>query len=469
MKKNLILLIILILIGAYYFWDTGRIEKKEKAEEQAKKVFVHSNENIGQITIDKGTEIISAKKDGQNWLLTSPLQTAGDKTAWDSIARTLGDAKSLRTIKDVTASLTPYGLDQPALKVTIADVDGATPETIVFGKKTPTGSETYAMISGATNQVLTVYNYVQSAADKSLFDLRDKTIVAMDPNDVQRIDVQVGPTEYQLSRGTDPEWTLTAPFQARADKLKVDSAINKIRNGRVKKFIDENPTDLAQYGLVEPATRVVFWVGQPGTESQWSSKALLFGASAQTADQVYAKREGQNNVFAVESSILSDLPADPKVFRLNKITDVKSWDINHVAIAQAGATIFEASKEGMDWALIKPQEGKVDYSDISDVIRAITDLEVYDFVSGVTDETTLGLDQPELVFSLTTQDATEEIALSAPKPHDFVEVRYGVREKPREIYALLIDDASEAVQKALNVKPKQEEPTPSEKEEKSER
>ncbi len=468
MKKNLILLIILILIGVYYFWDTERIEKKEKAEEEAKRVFVHTNENIGQITIDKGTETISAKKEGENWLLTSPLQTAGDKTAWDSIARTLGDAKSQRTIKDVTASLTPYGLDQPAMKVTIADVDGATPETILFGKKTPTGSETYAMLSSATDQVVVVYNYVQTSADKSLLDLRDRTIVSMEPNDVQRIDVQVGPTQYQLSRGTDPEWTLTAPFQARADKTKVDGAINKIRNGRVMKFIDENPTDLAQYGLVEPATRVVFWVGQPGTESQWSSKALLLGVSSETADQVYAKREGQNNVFSVESSILTDLPEDPKTFRLNKITDVKSWDVNHLAIVQAGETIFEASKEEIDWTLIKPMEGKAEYSDISDVVRAITDLEAYDFVAGVTDETPLGLDQPELVFTLTTEDGTNSIALSAPRQKDFVEVRYGVREKPREVYALLIDDASEAVQKALDVKPKEEEPTPSAEEEKSE-
>jgi hypothetical protein len=458
MKKNLVLVAILAAIAVFYLWDTRRIKEKEEAEEEAKKVFVHDGGNIGQITLDKGTEVISAKKEGENWLLTSPLETQGDKTNWNSIANTLGNAKKQRTIESVTPELSAFGLDQPSLKVTIADLGGATPEQILIGKKTPTGSETYAMLTSASDTVFTVYNSVPTAADKSLFDLRDKTILAMETKDVQRVDVAVGPSSYQVSRSGDKDWRITQPFLARGDKTKTEGFINKIRNGRVKQFVDEKPQDLAQYGLVNPATRLVFWIGEPGTESQWSSKTLVLGATSAVSGQVYGKREGQDTVFAVETSILSDVPKSPDALRMRKVTDMRSWDVDRFAVARAGEVILEASKEGTKWMVLGPEKREADYTGVSDLLRAITDLEVYDFVTEATDQTALGIDKPQMKFSLITRSATEEIALSAPQERKALQVCYGARENPRELYALLIDDASEIFSKVAGVKIKEATP-----------
>ena len=459
MKKNLVLIVILLAIAFFYFWDIKRIEKKEAAEEEAKKVFVHEMDDIGRITIDKNTEIIAAKKEGENWLLTSPLQAEGDKTNWNSIARTLADSQKQRTIESAADDLSVYGLDEPELKVTIADVDGATPETILLGEKTPTGSNTYAMLAGASDEVFTVWNSVQTTADKSLFDLRDKTILAMETREVQRVDVTVGDSGYQVSRSGDQDWHVTDPYPARADKTKTEAFINKIRNGSVKEFVDEKPDDLAEYGLVDPATKVVFWIGEPGAESQWSSKTLLLGATSSISGQLYAGREGQDTVFAVEPSILSDLPDSPDALRMRKLTSVRSWEVDHFTVARAGEVVFEASKEGTNWMVLRPQKGEAEYSPVSDVLRAITDLEVYDFVADTTDEAALGIDKPEIVFSMITDSATEEIALSAPRERNALQVCYGVRENPRELYALLVDDASEVFAKVADVKLKDATPT----------
>ncbi|MFH1740805.1 MAG: DUF4340 domain-containing protein [bacterium] len=457
MKKNLILIVVLLVIGLFYFWDTKRIEKQEVAEEKAAKVFVHSKDNIGEITIDKGIETIAAKKEGDNWVLTSPLKADGDKPSWDSISRTLADAKKDRTIESATDSFALYGLDQPEMRVTIADVGGASPETIRFGKQTALGSTMYAMVDGASEEVFTVNNSVKTAADKSLFDLRDKTILAVETPDVQRVDVTIGGSSYQVQRSGDA-WRVTNPYLARADKSKVEGAINKIRNGKIKSFVDEKPDDLAEYGLIEPATRIVFWVGDAGAESQWSSKALLLGATSDISEQSYAKREGQETVFSVESSILSDVPESPEDLRMRKVTDVRSWDVDHFTLARAGEIVFEASKDGVNWMLVQPEEGEVEYSAISDTLRAIADLEIHDFVTDTTDEVALGIDKPEIVFSLTTDKGIEEIALSAPQERNALEVCYGVREDPRELYAILIDDASAVFEKAADVKMKEPEP-----------
>jgi len=468
MKKNLVLLIILVGIGFFYFWDTERIEKREAAEEAAQKLLVHEKDNIGQIRVERETETIAAKKEGENWVLTSPLDTDGDKTAWDSMARTLGNADKQRTIKSASAELANYGLSEPELKVTVADLDGASPETILFGKKTPTGSQTYITLSSATDEVYTVYNSVKTTADKSLFDLRDKTVLAMEPDEVQRVDVTVGDSHFQMTRTGEREWQISEPMQARADRSKIRSFVTKIKNGKIKEFIDEEPDDLAQYGLVEPATRLVFWIGEAGAESQWSSKGLILGSTSSVSGQLYAKRQGQSNVFAVAPSILSDMPATPDSVRQRKVTDIRSWDVDRFSVARAGEIVFEASKEGSAWMVLRPEEGEAEYSTVSDVLREITNLEIYEFVDDVTDESALGLDSPETVFSMMTDSATAEIALSAPQERNQLEVCYGVRPDPREVYAILIDDASAVFSKVDEVELKEEEPAEEEGEEETE-
>ncbi len=468
MKKNLILLIILVGIGFFYFWDTERIEEKEAAEEAAQKLLVHDQGNIGQITIDRETETISAKKEGENWLLTSPLNTEGDKTAWDSIARTLANADKQRTIESASGEFANYGLTDPPLKVTVADLDGASPETILYGKETPTGSETYITLSSATNEVYTAYNTVKTTADKNLFDLRDKTVLAVEPDDVQRVDVTVGDTQFQMTRIGERDWQISEPIQARADRSKIRSFVTKINNGKVKEFVDEQPDDLSQYGLIEPATKLVFWTGEAGAESQWSSKGLLLGSTSSVSGQLYAKREGQSNVLAVEPSILADMPATPDSIRMRKVTDIRSWDVDSFSVARAGDVVFEASKEGSQWMLLKPEEGEAEYSTVSDVLREITDLEIHEFVDDVEDESALGLDSPHMVFSMVTDSATTEIALSAPQERNGLEVCYGVRPEPREVYAVLIDDASAVFSAVNDVKLAEEEPLEEEAEEDTE-
>jgi hypothetical protein len=176
---------------------------------------------------------------------------------------------------------------------------------------------------------------------------------------------------------------------------------------------------------------------------------------------VYGKREGQDTVFAVETSILSDVPKSPDALRMRKVTDMRSWDIDRFAVARAGEVILEASKEGTKWMVLGPEKREADYTSVSDLLRAITDLEVYDFVTEATDQTALGIDKPQMKFSLITRSATEEIALSAPQERKALQVCYGARENPRELYALLIDDASKVFSKVASVKIK--EATPEEK------
>jgi len=239
--------------------------------------------------------------------------------------------------------------------------------------------------------------------------------------------------------------------------------VNRIRGGEIKNFVDENPESLASYGLIGPATKLVFWTGQPGNESSWASRALLLGATSAT-DQIYAMREGQKNVFTVNPQDFNNVPAHLEDLRQKKVCSMKYWDVDRLNVVSAGQTILEASKSAGNWTMLQPKQGTANYNSVSEAARAIADLEAAGFVLGTTEE--YGLGSPELVISLekhssgaiggTAQEATgvvrETLALAFPPNQPAgEEFYYGARMDPLEIYRIKKSSVDELLAKASAV------------------
>lgn len=462
MKKNLILLVILALIAAVFFWDKEREAEKQVREEKEKELLTLKKDEIHEIEIVKGENDFKAVKQGDRWNLVKPLESSGDKNAWDTIANNYSSGKRQRVIEDNPESLAPFGLDKPAVQVSLAGVGGATKAEILLGAQTPTTGKYYAMVKGSS-EVVTVMSSLYSAVDKQLHDLRDKTILDMQAEDVQRVQIAQGDMNVSLDkRGTD-QWVITQPIQARADETKIRDMVNRIRGGEIKNFVDENPESLASYGLIGPATKLVFWTGQPGNESSWASRALLLGATSAT-DQIYAMREGQKNVFTVNPQDFNNVPAHLEDLRQKKVCSMKYWDVDRLNVVSAGQTILEASKSAGNWTMLQPKQGTANYNSVSEAARAIADLEAAGFVLGTTEE--YGLGSPELVISLekhssgaiggTAQEATgvvrETLALAFPPNQPAgEEFYYGARMDPLEIYRIKKSSVDELLAKASAV------------------
>ncbi len=435
MKRNLILLILCAVIAAFYFWDKGQEEKKKDREDKEKQLVTITQDEVNEITIVKGEETIKAVKNGENWRLTEPFDTSGDKIALNAIARNFATSKRERVINDNPESLAPFGLDAPTIKISVAGIDDATKTTMLLGANTPVSGKYYAMVEGASD-IVTITESLYRYADKSLFDLRDKKIVDMEFDTVQKFEVEYDGEKLTLHRVGSDEWIATEPMTARIDGTTINDIVRTAINGEIKQFIEEEPEMLEIYGLVEPATKLVFWGGEPGSESSWASQALLIGTTSTATENWYAKREGQKNVFAVGPQSFNKLTADLNSLRLKKIASKKSWEVDRVKITSAGSVILEASKDGGDWTLLQPKQGKANFSSVSDALRAITDLEAATFVEGATEE--YGLGEPSLLFELQSSDGGETIALasSVKDASGNVEYFYGSRSNPSEIYGV---------------------------------
>ncbi|MEW6234342.1 MAG: DUF4340 domain-containing protein [Candidatus Omnitrophota bacterium] len=460
MKRNLVLLVIAAVIALLYFWDVKRQEQKKELEEKDKEIIALKQDEVKEISIVNKEGTFKAVMDGENWRMVQPFETGGDKSAWDNIARSITDGQKQRVIDENPKDIGVFGLKEPTLQVTVSGVNGATASTLLFGKATPTSGKYYALVKGSS-EVVTVYSSMYTSGDKKLFDLRDKTIVDIDAAKVQRFEVDQPGLKLKADRKGEDEWTITEPVLARADSTKIQDMLSKIKNGKIKQFIDEHPDNLAAYELVQPATRLVFWTGEKANESSWSSRALLIGCTS-TTDNVYAMREGQKNVFAIDPKDLDKVPYDVLSLRMKKISSLRSWDIKNVKVSAASETIFEATKSSGDWYLLPKEEGgklaKAEYSPMMDFVREAVDLEIAQFLDDATK--TADLSQPVLTIELKTDAKSETIALAGPKPSsDGISYYFGMRKEPDEVYALNQDKVEKIIQMAHSVKA-EETPTP---------
>ena len=76
--------------------------------------------------------------------------------------------------------------------------DVPTPTVLQIGAKTPTMGGYYAR-EGEQSKVLMVPTSLFSKFDKTVFNLRDKTVLALDQNQIKRVEVQHG--EQLITRG----------------------------------------------------------------------------------------------------------------------------------------------------------------------------------------------------------------------------------------------------------------------------
>lgn len=448
-KTNLILIFVLAILAAFFFLDTQRQETQREIEERERQILAFDSAEIASITLEKpGENPIQAERDGESWRLAQPVDYPGDQAAWDNIVNSVGGGQRQQIIDVEPVDPSLYGLDAPRVTVRFQSQDSDETATLAFGNETPISGQYYALIA-ESGEVATVRASLFNAVNRSLFDLRDKTVLTLQTDSVQRVEVKSQKVDYTVERYGDDQWMLTEPVQARAEEASVRGLISAIRNAKIQQFIDDAPDMPEAYGLVEPATRLTFWVGDANNPAELAARALLIGATT-PAEQLYVKRGGQENVFTIDPRDLNALPTRVEELRKKTLTPLRSWNVLSLSARHAGEQILSVSKDSGDWFMQYPHREMIDFTRTSEIVRQVVGLEAEEFVEGELED--YGLDAPDVIIELADNESSEIIALAAHVFDDgseSVKVYYGARHDPLEIYrvdAFAVDHLVESLQ-----------------------
>lgn len=415
-KKTVILFIILVLMGAYYYTQVNLSEKQQAEEEAARKLFNASEETIQEITLQRQNEKIVLEKQEETWKMIQPVEDAADTDAVKRMVMNFVNAEQKKTIADDSSKDQEFGLDKPQLIVNARGQDGNA-MYLAIGSETPTASGYYAHVDNQP-QVIAISSQIKTGLDKSLYDLRDKTILAFEPTQVKKAILTLPSEDSQtveLEQKNDT-WKIVAPQQYQADTEKMNSFLSKITSSQVKAFITEKAEDLTQYGLEYPTATLSLMVGEDK-----SQKTLFLGKKNESEEGVYAKHEAMENVFLVDATILDEFPKQINDLRDKTLLAFNNAGIQKIELRSQEESIVLEREAEEDWAITQPQNFAADWEEVRQLLSNARSLTVQQFINDAPqDLEQYGLASPVLTIRLweQEQEIPHELLLGSPDPQN---------------------------------------------------
>ena len=417
--RTTVILFVIVVVGGLYIAlfemkrqkavDQGKAAKKvvgiENLADKATKVRIQAGKGDA-IVVERKGEDADAK-----WAMVEPRKLRTDKSEVRSILSGLEflDKKAVEPVKE--SGLAKYGLDTPQGSITFW-VDGEQ-KTLLLGSKCPDDSSVWARMVGV-DEVYMVSDSALDKAKKSVNDLRDRNLVDVKKDDVTRVALRPAKGDEVECAMEATGWVLKKPVQDQGNKDEIEKLIDKLKGLQVDKddFVEEEPKDLAKYGLKEPQLVAAVYIKDV-------AQTVLVGSAVEgKTDKLYAKREDEPAVVAIKKSFLEDMTKESKDLRDKKVARFETKDVTAVEINIAGQTVALA-KEDSDWKMSKPKETKADSTEMDNLFRDLGALEVVEFPNDepkAEDLAKYGLQKPtEIALTLKDDKAVPKLLIGAKK------------------------------------------------------
>jgi len=398
LRSFLILLVIAVPLVGYMAYEM----KREPPDADKKdKVFTVEADKIEELTVkSESGEQTTLRKSGTDWQIVQPIAVKSDGAEVAGITSGLAGLEQQRLIDENPADLAEYGL-APA-RMEVAFKAGGQEHRLLVGRKTPPGTDLYAKLA-AEKKVFLIPSYLEATFNKKTFDFRDKTVLTLDRDKIDRLGIVTAARTLQFAK-SGAEWTMTAPIAARADFTTIDGLVSRLNTLQMKSIVAAEAPKLADYGLDKPEVTV-----QIGSGS--SQAVLLIGSLA--GEAVYAKDNSKPTVITIDKGLADELKKDVGEFRQHDLFDARAFNATRIDVMRGAETFsFEKTKaknkdgqEEEKWRQLAPAARDADQTKVENLVSALTSARATSFVDSAAKT---GLDKPELAVTVKFDDGKRE-------------------------------------------------------------
>jgi hypothetical protein len=278
------------------------------------------------------------------------------------------------------------------------------PKRILLGEKTPANSGVYAKFP-AGNRVFLVGTALETAADKSTFDFRDKAALTFDQTKVTSLELASTAQTIRLEK-TGEDWKLVKPVQAPADFVSVNGVLGQLQSAQMTglKERPEELKDLKQYGLDKPAVVATIGMGASAMKFELGKEA--------DAGSVWGRDPSRAAVFSINNGVAMELQKTVNDFRRKEVFDFRPFNTTRFEITRGKDTrVFERVKgtgeNAVDtWKQVAPAGKTVDSSNLEGALLDFSNLRAENFVP--TAGAATGHNNPAAVIVVKFEDGKKE-------------------------------------------------------------
>jgi hypothetical protein len=185
-------------------------------------------------------------------------------------------------------------------------------------------------------------------------------------------------------------WKVAEPVSAPADVDKIETLLRQLTVLEKERTVEA--VEAETVGLENPRQRI-------GLEISGGGKTLLeVGSDVPASDSVVLRVDGDRVVVA-DGSFRNQIDLDPGEWRSRDLLEIDEQDVSKIAASGDFGDISIVREDGR-YLLESPIADEADQDAVLELIAALDDLSVLEFLDDPIDESRVGLASPQLVVTL---------------------------------------------------------------------
>jgi len=339
------------------------------------------------------TKMAFKKAEGK-WRMTEPVDWAADDYEVGRLLRAAVEGKYRQSLEPGAKgqpTLASLGLEPPAFRLVLATAakgkEPARTITVGVGRRSALGEGLYVRVDDQPKAaILEKADLLERARDKANT-YRGRDLVALARDDVVRIslDGEKGKARIDRSEKDKDRWVMAQPMAAatlrsnaslrstsRVDPEAASSLVRAaVAGATAKEFIEDDPKDLARYGLDKPRLTVTLWKQGPPPQKPGTGNGEKAGTG--NGEQGTGK-DGSGSPFPVPGSPLlteeKPQPVKAATLRFGAWADIKNETV--YLLTNDGATL--RSSDASSLRSTSQHVVSVEASNFKDLDKGPTDL-----------------------------------------------------------------------------------------------
>jgi len=266
---------------------------------------------------------------------------------------------------------------------------------------------------------------------------KEKVFAALQADKIEEVKVATASGDATTLKKEGGAWKITQPSELPASESEVSALTSALGQAEITRVIDENPSNLNDYGLSNPRVEIDF---KASGDKEY--RKLYIGDKTPTGGDLFAKRNDDKKVFLIPST--NDTSFNRTTFDLRDKTLLKferekvdALDIN------AGGRTITIAKDGGDWKMSKPVQTKADFGSVEGLVGRLQTVQMKSIVADTVPPADLkkyGLDKPEATINVGLGSARATLLFGGKAADNTVYARDASKASVVTVESALLDD-----------------------------
>ena len=250
--------------------------------------------------------------------------------------------------------------------------------------------------------------FVDSKRDPSDTAAKEKPFTSVQADDIEEVQIKSADGETTRLQKADGKWEVGEPVKAAADTSEATTVASSLASLEIQRAVDENATDLKQYGLEPARIEVAF---RP--KGQKDLKRLQIGEKTPTGSDLYARFPDQKRVFLVSSFLDSTFNKNTFSLRDRRILVFDRNMVDGLDLT-SGTSKTRLVKSGSDWRLASPISVRADFAAVEGALERLSSTQMQGIVDPEgKDLNKYGLTKPTGTITVNTGSSSATLTLGS--------------------------------------------------------